>query len=245
LHALSVEKLFIVVEISRSISVEICTKILYDNYMKCALYARVSTSDQCCEMQLGELRRYCAARGWAASEYVDEGFSGKAAGWATRPALQKLLNDARARRFDAVLVWKLDRFGRSLIHLVQSIQDLTSWGVRFVALVDNIDTEQSNPMSRLMTNLLGSFAEYERELIKERTVAGIRAAKAAGKVVGRPKRVFDRSEVVRLRDEAGLSWRSIAKQLGIPAMTAVDAYRQAPACTETVLADGPISRGKY
>ena len=90
--------------------------------------------------------------------------------------------------------------------------------------------------------LMGSVAEFEREMIRERTLSGIRAAQAAGKVVGRPKRVFRRDEVVRLRDQEGLSWRAVGKQLGIPAMTALDSYRGG--CTETVVACAPDSGGK-
>ena len=107
---------------------------------RCALYARVSTSDQNCEMQLRELREYCQRRGWhVAGEYVDTGYSGSKA---SRPELDKLMHDARQRKIDAVLVWKLDRWGRSLAHSIQSIQELDSLGVRFVATTQNIDTDE-------------------------------------------------------------------------------------------------------
>lgn len=187
--------------------------------VRCAIYARVSTADQNCEMQLRELRDYCQRRGWEiAGEYVDTGYSGAKV---TRPELDRLMKDARQRRFDAVLVWKLDRWGRSLIHSLQSVQELASMGVRFIATTQNIDSDESNPMSRFMLNIFGAFAEFEREMIRERTVAGVRAARAKGKKLGRPKRVFRRDEVVRLR-EAGQSWRSIAKQLNLPVSTVVD-----------------------
>ena len=126
------------------------------------------------------------------------------------------MKDSRQRRFDAVLVWKLDRWGRSLVQSLQSIQELVSIGIRFIAITQNIDTDESNPMSRFMLHIFGAFAEFEREMIRERTVAGVRAARAMGKTLGRPKRVFRRDEVARLR-KAGQSWRSIAKQLGVPA----------------------------
>lgn len=93
------------------------------------------------------------------------------------------MKDAHKRRFDAVLVWKLDRRGRSLIHSLQSVQELASMGGRFIAVTQNIDTDESNPMSRFMLNIFGAFAEFEREMIRERKVAGVRAAKASGKTL--------------------------------------------------------------
>lgn len=195
--------------------------------LKAVIYARVSTTDQNCEMQVRELREYAERRGWEVSaEYVDTGWSGAKA---SRPELDRLMKDARQRRFDCVMVWKLDRWGRSLIQSLQSVQELASMGIRFIAITQNIDTDQSNPMSRFMLHIFGAFAEFEREIIRERTLAGVRQAKSKGKVIGRPKRVFRRDEVARLRDVEGLSWRAIAQRLGVPVMTAVDAYQH---CTE-------------
>jgi len=210
--------------------------------MRCALYARVSTTDQNCEMQLRELREYISRREWKiAGEYVDTGFSGSKA---SRPALDKLMADAAKRKFDCVVVWKLDRFGRSVLNLSQQLAALTSFGVRFVATTQGLDTDQSNPTASLLLHILSAVAEFERSMIRERTLSGIHAAQAAGKVVGRPKRVFRRDEVVRLREVEGLSWRAIGKNLGIPAMTALDSYRQSEPCTETVSAATPDSGGK-
>ena len=96
-------------------------------------------------------------------------------------------------------------------------------GVRFIAITQNIDTDESNPMSRFMLHIFGAFAEFERELIRERTIAGVRAAKAKGKKLGRPKKVFRRDEVARLR-EAGHSWRAISKQLDVPVSTVIDSH---------------------
>ena len=190
--------------------------------MRAAIYARVSTTDQTCDLQLRELRQYIAARGWEVeSEYVDTGWSGAAA---ARPELDRLLKDARLRRFDVVLVWKLDRWGRSVAASVKSIQELASLGVRFIAMTQNIDTDDANPMSRFLLHILAAFAELERELIRERVTAGVRAAKARGKQVGRPKRIFRRDEVSRMRAE-GVSWRDIAQSLGVPVATLIDAHR--------------------
>src|SRR5215471_1949147 len=181
--------------------------------MRCALYCRVSTTDQNCEMQLRELRQYISRREWKnGGEYIDTGFSGAKA---NRPALDKLMTDAAQRKFDCLAVYKIDRFGRSVLHLNQQIAALTSYGVRFIATSQSLDTDEKNPASRLLLQILASVAEFEREMIRERTLSGIRAAQAAGKVVGRPKRVFRRDEVVRLRDVESLSWRAIGKQLGI------------------------------
>lgn len=212
--------------------------------MRCAIYARVSTTDQNCEMQLRELREYISRRGWqSGGEYIDTGFSGAKA---SRPALDRLMGDAAQRKFDCIAVYKIDRFGRSVLHLNQQLAALTSYGVRFIAISQSLDTDEKNPTSRLLLQILASVAEFEREMIRERTLSGIRAAQAAGKVVGRPKRVFRRDEVVRLRDEQGLSWRAIGAKLGIPAMTALDSYRQsAPAtCTESVYTAKAVSGGK-
>src|SRR5579864_4573466 len=207
--------------------------------MRAALYARVSTSDQNCEMQLRELREYAQRRGWAvAGEYVDTGWSGAKA---SRPQLDRLMRDASKRNFDCVLVWKIDRFGRSVLHLNQQLAALNSYGVRFIATSQSLDTDQSNPTSRLLLQILAGVAEFEREMIRERTLAGLRVARANGKHVGRPKRVFRRDELVQLR-EAGHSWRNIAAKNGIPVMTAVDAYRSC--CTETVAANRSGQRGK-
>lgn len=193
------------------------------NSVRVALYARVSTADQNCSLQLRELREYASRRGWTISdEYIDEGVSGTKA---SRPELNRLLDDARQRRIDVICTWKIDRVARSLAHLVQVVQELDSIGVVFIAVTQNISTEASNPMAKLLLHLMGAFAEFERSLIVERTMAGVRAARAKGKLPGRPRRVFRRDEVIRLRDEERLSWRAISTMLGVPVMTVVDAYR--------------------
>jgi DNA invertase Pin-like site-specific DNA recombinase len=177
-----------------------------------ALYARVSTlnGQQDPEMQLSELREYATRRGLSIhEEYVDQGVSGSKE---SRPALNRLMTDAQKCKFDAVLVWKIDRFGRSLKHLVNALADLSVYGIAFISLRDNLDL--STPSGRLMFQIIGAMAEFERALIQERVRAGLRNAKAKGKRIGRPRQQVDSSKVVTLRAE-GLSWRSISGRLGL------------------------------
>ena len=180
--------------------------------MKVAIYARVSTIDQTCAMQLRELREYVDRRGWEVSkEYVDTGWSGTKI---SRPQFDQLMNEARMRRFDVVAVWKLDRWGRSVSNCLNSIQELTGLGIRWISITQNLDTDESNPVSRFMLTIMAAVAEFEREMIKERVKSGILAAKHRGKKFGRPKLVFDRQAVLDLK-AAGLSIRKIARQLRI------------------------------
>ena len=149
-----------------------------------ALYARVSTSNghQDPEMQLRELREYVQRRGWAISgEYVDHMTGSKD----RRPALDRLIVAAKRREFDCVLVWKLDRFARSLKHLVNALAEFEALGIAFVSLRDNLDL--STPSGRLMFQIIGAMAEFERSLIVERVKAGLRNAKSKGKQLGRPR----------------------------------------------------------
>ena len=191
--------------------------------MKTVLYARVSTVDQSCDMQLRELRDYATRRGLHVDrEYVDTGWSGAKT---SRPELDRLMQDARLRRFDAVLVWKLDRWGRSVSHCIRSIQEIVSLGIRFIAATQNIDTDQRNPTSQFILHIFAAVAELEREMIRERVVSGIRSAKASGKSLGRPRRVFRRDEALRLRT-AGMSWRKIAQLLDVPMSTVIDSCRK-------------------
>jgi DNA invertase Pin-like site-specific DNA recombinase len=165
-----------------------------------AVYARVSTSGghQDPEMQLRELREYVGHRGWQITEtYTDTGVSGSKD---SRPALNRLMADACQRRFDAVLVWKLDRFGRSLRHLVNSLAELEALGVAFVSLRDNLDL--STPSGRLMFQIIGAMAEFERALIQERVRAGLRNARAKGRRLGRPRVIVDASRIASLREQA-------------------------------------------
>jgi DNA invertase Pin-like site-specific DNA recombinase len=180
--------------------------------MRIGIYARVSTTDQTCEQQLRDLREYVTARRWEIQgEYVDHAVSGTKD---SRPAMSRLMAVARARKIDAVVVWKIDRWGRSMPQFVNSVQELRSVGVRFIAMTQNIDTDESNPTSRLMLNLLVAFSEFERELIVERTRAGLSRARRDGKQLGRPRLVVDRERVVTL-DREGWSARAIAAELKV------------------------------
>src|ERR1700722_15746565 len=164
--------------------------------MRVGLYARVSTlNGQNPEMQLAELREYAARRGLEIfREYVDHGIYGLKE---SRPELNRLLADARRRHIDMVLCWKVDRFGRSLKHLVNTLADLDSIGVAFVSLRDNLDF--STPAGRLMFQIIGAMAEFERSLIQERVRAGLRNARSKGKTLGRPRRIVNRDEISKLR----------------------------------------------
>lgn len=160
-------------------------------------------------MQVAELREYTSRRGWEIfREYVDHGISGSKE---SRPELNQLMSDAHRRHFDVVLVWKVDRFGRSLKHLVNALADLDAYGVAFVSLRDNLDL--STPSGRLMFQIIGAMAEFERSLIQERVRAGLRNARLKGKVLGRPRRIVNSDEMARLREQ-GASLREIAKAVG-------------------------------
>jgi DNA invertase Pin-like site-specific DNA recombinase len=177
-----------------------------------AIYARVSTSNgsQDPEMQLRELREYAQRRELQiVEEYVDNGVSGSKD---SRPALNQLMADASQRHFDAVLVWKLDRFGRSLRHLVNALAELEARGVAFISLRDNLDL--ATPSGRLMFQIIGAMAEFERSLIQERVKAGLRNAKSKGVRLGRPRVFVSESRIATLRG-TGASWRTIAKELGV------------------------------
>src|ERR1700704_2702687 len=151
--------------------------------MKAAIYARVSTLDQEPENQLAELRRYVEARGWTSAEHVDRGVSGAKE---RRPALDALLKDARRRRFDVVVVWRLDRLGRNLRHLITLLEELQALGIAFVSLNEGIDA--TTPAGKLQMHILGAIAEFERERIRERVLAGLARARAQGKRLGRPRK---------------------------------------------------------
>jgi DNA invertase Pin-like site-specific DNA recombinase len=193
--------------------------------MKAALYARVSTvgHGQDPEMQLRELREYVARRGWdLAAEFVDLGISGSKE---KRPELDRLLTEAHRRRFDTVIVWKFDRFARSVSHLLRALETFQALGIEFVSLTEGVDT--STPAGKMIFTVLGAVAELERSLIVERVKAGLRNARAKGKRLGRPRKVLADSRIASLRAR-GCSWRTIARQLGCSARTARRAGQKPP-----------------
>ncbi len=181
---------------------------------RAALYTRVSTDKQDVDLQVEELRRLAVRRGW---EIVDE-YADVISGAATkRPELDRLLAGAHAGRFDVVAVWKLDRLGRSLIHMVQVVDELLGKGVHVVSATEP-HMDSTTPQGRLMRNILGSMAEYERELIRERVRAGLERAKARGVKLGRRPRVVDLEEI-RRRRARGQGWKKIARALKVPTRT--------------------------
>jgi DNA invertase Pin-like site-specific DNA recombinase len=183
--------------------------------MKVALYIRVSTHDQNSALQKAELERHLADRGWENAGVYEDQMSGARQ---SRPGLNRLLEDAAIGKFEAVAVWKLDRFGRSLVDCLNNIQHLERCNVRFIATTQNLDTSYADPASRFLLHILGSAAEFERSLIKDRVHAGLKQAKKDGKQLGRPKLVFSRDEVARLRTE-GLSIREISTRMNLTVAT--------------------------
>lgn len=175
------------------------------------LYSRVSTAhhDQRPEIQEHELKSYAEARGWLVVEsIVDHGYSGATD---TRPGLQQLMKLVRERKVDCVCVLKLDRLGRSLRHLLTMLEDFESVGVSFVAVKDAID--MTSAAGRLMASLIGAFASFEREMIRERTLLGLEHARRKGKRLGRPK-TRDDDQIQLLRSQ-GLSYGQIQTRLGV------------------------------
>ena len=176
---------------------------------RAAIYARVSTVEQNCDNQLLELRKYVEARGWTAREYVDHGVSGSKD---KRPALDALLKDAKRRRFDVLVCWRLDRLGRNLRHLVTMLEELQHVGVAFVSMGEGIDC--TTPAGKLQLHILAALAEFERERIRERVLAGLQRARAQGKRLGRPR------NRPAMTDVPGGSVRAAAMVWGVSKSTA-------------------------
>jgi DNA invertase Pin-like site-specific DNA recombinase len=187
--------------------------------MRTALYARVSTNGQDTDLQLREFREFCQRRGWDIfEEYVDTGISGSKD---RRPQLDRLMADAKRRKFDCVVVYRYDRFARSLRHLVNALEEFRALGVDFVSIHEGVDT--STPNGRLIFGIFASIAEFERELIRDRVRSGIRSARARGRRIGRPKTTVDPSEIHRLRSQ-GDSWSEVCEKTGLTAGTARRAF---------------------
>jgi DNA invertase Pin-like site-specific DNA recombinase len=192
---------------------------------RAAVYARISTTNhgQDPEVQLRELREYCQRRSsHIFDEYVDKGISGCRE---RRPALDKLLTDCRKRLVDAVVVYRYDRFARSLRQLVNALEEFRSLGIDFISLHEGVDT--STPNGRLIFGIFASIAEFERELIRDRVRSGIAAARSRGKRLGRPRVIVNIARVADLRAQ-GCSWAEIKAELGVSKGTAQRAIAGLP-----------------
>ena len=193
--------------------------------VRAALYARISTLNhgQDPEVQLRELRTYSEHRGFQIVEtYIDKGVSGSRE---RRPALDKLMADCRKRLVDAVVVYRYDRFARSLRQLVNALEEFRSLGIEFISLHEGVDT--STPNGRLVFGIFASIAEFERELIRDRVRSGLAAAKAKGKRVGRPKVAVNAARIASLRQQ-GRSWAEITRETGTSKGTAQRALASLP-----------------
>jgi DNA invertase Pin-like site-specific DNA recombinase len=187
-----------------------------------AIYARVSTSNhgQDVTVQTRELQQFADVRGWRlVDSYLDVGISGSKD---KRPELDRLMADAHRRKFDVVIVWKFDRFARSVSHLLRALETFNALGISFVSLSEQMDT--TTPAGKMVFTVLGAVAELERSLIAERVRAGLRNARAKGKTLGRPRVVVDAAQIGRLR-ASGASWPSIARELGVSVGTVYQAAR--------------------
>ena len=180
--------------------------------MRIALYARVSTlnNGQDVSMQVREFQEFCASRKWTMTDqYIDTGISGSKD---SRPELNRLMADAKRRRFDAVVVYRFDRFARSTRHLVNALAEFNALGIQFISMHENIDT--SLPHGRLVFGIFASIAEFERDLIRERVRSGIANRKAKGLRTGRKPVKMDLERVRQLRAD-GHTIRHIARVLGV------------------------------
>jgi len=196
--------------------------------LKKAAQANVETGERAYEqnpdMQLEQLERVALQSGWRITDYYTDRSSGAKE---SRPGLDALMSDARRRKFQVVLVWRFDRFARSVQQLVNALAEFKALGIDFVSTQEALDT--SMPMGKAMFAIIGAMAELERDIIRERIAAGMaHAAKhgtKSGKPPGRPRKVFDRGRVMELR-AMGVSWPGIAKELGVKASTIRRAYRE-------------------
>ncbi len=182
-----------------------------------AIYCRVSTLDQSTDSQILDLRHYTKERGWKLfKEYCDNGISGTTN---SRPALNELMDDAKKRRFDVVLVWRFDRFARSTKHLILALEEFRNLGIDFISYQENIDT--SSPLGSAILTIISAVAQLERDIIAERVKAGLRRAKENGKKLGRPKVKVALDQVKALHSR-GFSTRAIAQELGLTKSTAAN-----------------------
>ncbi len=174
------------------------------------IYVRVSTKDQSVEMQMNDLERYSKERGFSIFKvYKDNGVSGTKE---LRPALNSLMDDAKKRKFDVVLVWRFDRFARSTKHLITALHEFRNLGIDFISYQENIDT--SSPLGEAIFTIISAMAKLERDIIAERVKGGLRKAKANGKRLGRPKSEVDTDKIVEYRKQ-NKSIRQIASEMNL------------------------------
>lgn len=195
--------------------------------MRAFLYARVSTGEQNEGMQLREMLEHCKRREWEYQVFTDTISGAKD----RRPGLDSMMAMVRRRKCDVVLVYRYDRFARSLHHLVSSLAEFDSLGVQFVSLHEGVDT--STPNGRLIFHIFASIAEFERELIRERVRSGVAHARAQGKRLGRPPADVDSARIVALR-ASGASLRTIARKVGISHAAVMRSLRKAVTKTSSV-----------
>lgn len=179
---------------------------------KVAIYTRVSTKDQSVDMQVSDLTEYAKVRKFdVVSVYRDEGVSGSKA---RRPALDKLMEAARRRKFDIVLVWKFDRFGRSVVHLINSMMEFNNLGIDFISFTQGIDT--TVPLGKLIFNICAAFSEFELEDMSMKIKAGLKEAKKKGIHIGRePVPEHIKEKIRSLREQEGLSYRVLATRFDL------------------------------
>ena len=204
-----------------------------------AIYGRVSTTNhgQDVNVQTRELEQFATARGWRlVDSYLDCGISGAKE---TRPELNRLMADAHRRKFDVVIVWKFDRFARSVSHLLRALETFGALGIAFVSLSEQMDT--TTPAGKMVFTVLGAVAELERSLIAERVRAGLRNARAKGKRLGRPRVAVDARQIATLRGQ-GHTWAAIATRLGVGEGTA---RRAGAVSAKNPCAPNPASRCEH
>lgn len=189
--------------------------ITFMKLKRVALYIRISTGEQNADLQVNELTDYAAFRKWGIVEPYTDKMSGAKD---RRPALDRLMADAKRGKFDVVAVWRFDRFARSTSHLLRALEEFAALGIDFVSLKESIDT--STPTGKMIFTVLAAVAELERSTIRERVIAGQKAAKRRGVRFGRPTVDVDTALVGKLRKQ-GLSWRDISAEVGVPKDTLI------------------------
>lgn len=195
--------------------------------LRAALYARVSTGKQDEAMQLSEMREFCERRKWTLDIFADSGYSGAKA---SRPQLDRMMAECRHRKYDVVVVYRFDRFARSVKQLVEALAEFNELGIQFVSLHENVDT--TLPQGKLLFHIFAAVAEFERELTRERVISGLAHARARGVTLGRPKRIVNVDKIASLRAQ-GASWRAVADRLGVGLATLYRRCSENPMAAET------------